>query len=199
MPSLEELSPRKQLLVFALLAVVLVIVVEYVWLSGVSQANDALKNKVNAARLSNRQLEPLLVRMPAMRRQIVVLQRRLAQLEQVVPPRTQTGEFLRELESTARASGVYIRQVTAQSSNHHSFYVAAPYSLVLDGSYTRLADFYARLAVMRRIVNVENLQLRHLGRGANGLAYSPVETVSAGCLVTTYYSRHGAMPVLRRP
>ncbi len=199
MPSLEELSPRKQLLVFAILAVVLIGVAEYLWLSNISQTNDGLKNKVDAVRLSNRQLEALVARMPEMQRQVEVLKKRLAQLEQIVPPRTQTGRFIRELESNARDSGVYIRQVTSQSTNHHSFYVAAPYTLMLDGSYTQLANFYARLAVMPRIVNVENLQFQHLSRGSGGLFYHPAETVSVGCVITTYYSRHGSLPALRRP
>ncbi len=198
MPSLEALSPRKQLVVFAILAVMLVGVAEYTWLSGIGQANDAILAKVNTLRLNNAQLEPLETRLPAMQHQVAVLQQQLVGLEQVVPPRTRTGRFLQEIESTARASGVYIREVTAQPPNHHSFYVAVPYSLALDGSYRQLADFYARLAKMRRIVNVENIDLEHLNR-ASGLAYQARETVSAGCQIITFYSRQGAAPVLRRP
>lgn len=198
MPSLDELSPRKQLVLFGVLAVVLVGMAEYAWLSSVSQDNSTLKGKVAAMQLSNAQLEPLAARLPGMRSQIAVLQRQMVGLEKVVPPRTRTGRFLRSLERSARASGVHIREVTAQTANRHGFYTAAPYSVSLDGSYGQLAAFYARLARMRRIVNVENLQLQHLSP-TGGLGYRAGETVSAGCLVTTYYSRHGSMPALKMP
>lgn len=69
-------------------------------------------------------------------------------------------------------------------------YVEMPFRMHIDGTYYRLLQFFDRLAHGQRIVTVTNLALGSPeGGGMGSYKVSPVETVGANCVITTYYNR----------
>jgi hypothetical protein len=68
----------------------------------------------------------------------------------------------------------------------------------VDGPYYSVLNFYDRLQKVQRIVNVSQLTMGALKGGKSSVKkaykWSPDETVSANCLLTTFYSIPKAGP-----
>lgn len=188
MPSFNDMSPRSQLLLFAVLAVVLFFIGEYALLSGARTANAATEQQIQSIEAQNAVLRPYERRAELLRAQNQTLQRQLNTLLTIVPTQQATDQFVRDLEFTAQRSSVNIRKIDVKPVIRKDFYVAAPYELSLDGSYSDLQRFYGNLAHLQRIVNVDGLALKSLSANDSSYPYGFGESVSADCTVTTFFS-----------
>ncbi len=123
---------------------------------------------------------------------IAQLQKQLETLRTIVPDEQATDEFVRLVYETATAADVHVRTFVAQSLGPHDFYVEMPFTVRLDGTYFTLLNFFDRLAHAQRIVSVNSVGLSLGPPGGGGMgAYtvSPVETVGANCVLTTYFNK----------
>ncbi len=197
MPSLEELNPRQQLIVFIVLGLGLLGAAEYAWLSSMRQSNSQLQQKVQALKTSNAQLRPLALAAPALARSNQFLFARLRKLEKVVPAQPRIGHFIAVMQQQALVTRVKIRQVMALPPQPHQFYVSVPFHVMLQGGYGQIAGFYSLLARLPRIVNVRKITLVRTHPSA--LPAAPWQTVQADCVVTTFYSQAGVHPLPLHP
>ena len=188
MPSFQDMSPRAQVLLFAVLAVVLFFLGQYALLSGARADNAATETQIQSIDRQNAQLRPYARQAELLRAENQTLQRQLDTLLSIVPTQQATDQFVRDLQDTAERSAVFIRKISVKSLVRKEFYVAAPYDLTLDGSYADLQRFYANLGRLQRIVNVDALALKGIGRNEGNYPYTPGESVSADCTVTTFFS-----------
>lgn len=188
MASFQDMSPRTQVLLFAVLAAVLFFVGQYSLLSGARADNDATEQQIQSIDRQNAQLRPYARQAELLRAENQTLQRQLDTLLSIVPTQQATDQFVRDLQETAERSSVFIRKISVKSLVRKEFYVAAPYVLTLDGSYADLQNFYAQLGRLQRIVNVDALALKGIGRNDSNYPYAPGESVSADCTVTTFFS-----------
>lgn len=192
MASLSEMSPRSQLLVFALLAAGLVFAGEYALLGPQETANDSMQQQVKTLQATNQRLRPLVGRLAQIEAENRQLDLQWKQAEAMLPEQRATDDFLRELQHLATQRNLHLRRVQAQPMVHRQYYLEAPYKVLFDGSYGDLLRFYQDLKGMSRIVSVGHLTLTGINAGSgNGYSYAPGETLKAECVITTYFSPSG--------
>jgi type IV pilus assembly protein PilO len=93
------------------------------------------------------------------RREMDVLQQKLDEALSELPESADLDELLAQLNEIGRKSGLEISTVEPTSEETAQIYVKIPIKMVLTGNYHEVAMFLQSLANLRRIVNVNNIQL----------------------------------------
>lgn len=93
------------------------------------------------------------------RREMDVLQQKLDEALAELPESADLDELLGQLNEIGRKSGLEIATVEPAPEEPAQIYVKIPIKVALTGNYHEIAMFLQSLANLRRIVNVNNLQL----------------------------------------
>ncbi len=200
MASLNDLSPKAQILVFLGLAIGLVIAGEMLYLSSYSDQNSQQRLQLKKLQVQNDMLRPYLRKTELLKQSNATLQRQLDTLLTMVPKDPQVEAFIGELRTQAQVSSIHVRTLEAQPKVQHKLYVAYPYRAQIDGSFADMAQFFNALAHQERIVQVSDLQMSHAKPGGGGgFQYAPNTTVTANCVLTTFASQERATPAKGKP
>jgi type IV pilus assembly protein PilO len=118
------------------------------------------------------------------------LQGQLATLQTIVPEEKQTDQFIIMVQGAALSSGVSIRRLTAKAVAGKSFYFEMPFDIDADGPYYSVLDFFSRLGRLSRIINVGDLKLSAIGKGAGGKFHMTSGTSVVGTFtITTFFTQ----------
>jgi type IV pilus assembly protein PilO len=93
------------------------------------------------------------------RREMDVLQQKLDEALAELPESADLDELLAQLNEIGRKSGLEISAVEPAPEEPAQIYVKIPIKMALTGNYHEVAMFLQSLANLRRIVNVNNIQL----------------------------------------
>jgi type IV pilus assembly protein PilO len=93
------------------------------------------------------------------RREMDVLQQKLDEALAELPESADLDELLGQLNEIGRKSGLEISAVEPAPEEPAQIYVKIPIKVALTGNYHEIAMFLQSLGNLRRIVNVNNLQL----------------------------------------
>ncbi|HVP62552.1 MAG TPA: type 4a pilus biogenesis protein PilO [Myxococcaceae bacterium] len=93
------------------------------------------------------------------RREMDLLQQRLDEALSELPEAADLDELLAQLNEIGRKSGLEISTVEPAPEESAQIYVKIPIKMALTGNYHEIAMFLQSLANLRRIVNVNNIQL----------------------------------------
>lgn len=93
------------------------------------------------------------------RREMDVLQQKLDEALAELPESADLDELLGQLNEIGRKSGLEISAVEPAPEESAQIYVKIPIKMALTGNYHEIAMFLQSLANLRRIVNVNNIQL----------------------------------------
>lgn len=93
------------------------------------------------------------------RREMDVLQQKLDEALSELPESADLDELLGQLNEIGRKSGLEISAVEPAPEESAQIYVKIPIKMALTGNYQEIAMFLQSLANLRRIVNVNNIQL----------------------------------------
>jgi len=93
------------------------------------------------------------------RREMDVLQQKLDEALSELPEAADLDELLGQLNEIGRKSGLEITSVEPAPEESAQIYVKIPIKMALTGNYHEIAMFLQSLANLRRIVNVNNIQL----------------------------------------
>jgi len=93
------------------------------------------------------------------RREMDVLQQKLDEALAELPEAADLDELLAQLNEIGRKSGLEISAVEPAPEESAQIYVKIPIKMALTGNYHEIAMFLQSLANLRRIVNVNNIQL----------------------------------------
>ena len=93
------------------------------------------------------------------RREMDVLQQKLDEALAELPESADVDELLAQLNEIGRKSGLEISTVEPAPEESAQIYVKIPIKMALTGNYHEIAMFLQSLANLRRIVNVNNIQL----------------------------------------
>jgi type IV pilus assembly protein PilO len=88
-----------------------------------------------------------------------VLQQKLDEALSELPEAADLDELLGQLNEIGRKSGLEISAVEPAPEESAQIYVKIPIKMALTGNYHEIAMFLQSLANLRRIVNVNNIQL----------------------------------------
>jgi type IV pilus assembly protein PilO len=95
------------------------------------------------------------------RREMDVLEQKLAEALTELPENKDIEELLAQLNDIGKKSGLAISRVEPgpESVGGGDFFARIPIRMVVSGNYHEIAMFLQEVANMRRIVNVNNIQL----------------------------------------
>ncbi len=95
------------------------------------------------------------------RREMDVLEQKLAEALTELPENKDVEELLAQLNDIGKKSGLAISRVEPgpESVGGGDFFARIPIKMVVAGNYHEIAMFLQEVANMRRIVNVNNIQL----------------------------------------
>ena len=102
-----------------------------------------------------------------LQRQIDQILRELEVVKSIIPVEPETGRLLRVFQSFARDQNLVIKGISPKKIVQKELVSEQPYDVEVAGGYHDLAMFFDKLAHMRRVVNVGNLEVKnHTGKGA---------------------------------
>jgi type IV pilus assembly protein PilO len=178
--SLRDLSPRAQLIVFALLSALMAAAAWQVLL-GPAQA-DIVSRRAKLAALESDlgKAHAVAARMPAAQREVRQLETALRETQAVIPEEKDPQDVLRNLHDVASDSLLDIASFKPKAMVTKTQYTEWPIELGFEGNYHDLGRFFDRIAAMPRLMSVADLQIKTKAKATNR------GTISASCVATTF-------------
>jgi type IV pilus assembly protein PilO len=93
------------------------------------------------------------------RREMDVLEQKLAEALTELPEKTDMDELLSQLNDIGKKSGLEISKVEPGAESNGEFFARIPVRMVVAGNYNEIAMFLQEVSTMRRIVNVSGIKL----------------------------------------
>ncbi len=201
MASFKELPYVGQIGLVALIVLLLAVGAYMFSLEPLAKANqaDALTLKSKNAEIA--QLTPYRAKLAELNAQAAILKDQMEAQRRIVPEEKEVPAFIILVESEAVAAGVEVRRYTPKDTTIKEYYTEVPFEVDVDGPYFSVLSFYDRLQKLDRIVNVSHLSMGSLkggkAPGKKSYRWAPNETVSASCILTTFYStsKGGPAPI----
>src|SRR5580704_10709108 len=191
--SFREYPWYLQALIFFALALVIFGAGEFLPMSPVAAIRNTLDDNHTKDADLNRHVAELQVyegRNAEFKVEMAALEKQLETLKTIVPEEKEVDEFIRLLQEAASASGVQIRSLTAQAIVPKDYHYELPFSIIVDGPYFSIEDFFARLSRLSRIINVGDLTFTGLSDPSKSkYPVRPGTTVTGSCTVTTFFSQ----------
>jgi type IV pilus assembly protein PilO len=115
------------------------------------------------------------------------LEVQLEEMKRVLPRDKETDEVLRQVESSARISGLRIQSIVPRAVVEHEVYTEWPIQMQVAGTYHDIGAFLDRIRKLPRIVNIGGLKIASRGTEGDFLA-----NVGATYTATTFVYREEA-------
>ena len=131
-------------------------------------------------------------RVDELNRQIDLIRRDLDVLKSIIPVDPETGKLLRVFQTYARDQNLNIASIGPAAIVRRDLYSEQAYKMNVGGTYHDVALFFDKIAHMRRIVNVTELNMT----GAK--AKKPGQTVSATFNAMVYMQNPEAFQALEK-
>ncbi len=118
-------------------------------------------------------------KLPEFEREINNLQRKLGDIQQILPTGPETGDLLRWIKNMTDQSNLGLKSFAPGDLKPVDFYKVFPIEMDVVGRYHDLGIFLDRVSKYSRIINVDNLRLSALKSGGE-------KTISASFTATTF-------------
>lgn len=129
----------------------------------VQPIEDTISQQINTQRALDVQLaekQEIAQNLNERRREMDVLEQKLAEALTELPERKDVEELLAQLNDIGKKSGLEISAVEPGAEAPASFYSRIPIKMQVAGNYHEIAMFLQEVANMRRIVNVNNISMK---------------------------------------
>lgn len=159
-----------------------------VW--SLSARRTILEKQVETLREANDRNEAFQQQRTEYLNRIAQLKAQIRMVRRILPDESATDQFRWRVYEAGRVTGVRVRTLVAQPMAPHDFYIEAPFTARVDGTYASLLIFFDRLAHEQRIVSVSGLSLGPPRAGAIGkFGIRSNEPLGATCVVSIYFMR----------
>lgn len=98
-------------------------------------------------------------KLPEFEREIASLQRKLGDIQQILPTGPETGDLLRWIKNLADQSNLDLKSFAPGTQKPVEFYREFPIDMNVVGRYHDLGIFLDRVSKYSRIINVDNLRM----------------------------------------
>jgi len=92
--------------------------------------------------------------------QIEQIRKELEIVKTIIPEDPETGKLLRVFQNLARDLSLTFTTISPKAITPGELYNQQAYDIEVKGGYHQLAQFFDKLAHLRRVVNVENLSIK---------------------------------------
>ena len=181
--SFHQLSPKAQLVVFALLCVLTVAGAWQVLLGPAGVELETRRARLQTLETELTRVQAIAGKLPVVEREVRALEIALRETTAVIPDEKDPQDVLRNLHEMASESALDIASFAPKPIVTKTQYSEWPIQLGFEGTYHDLARFFERLATMSRLMSVSELTIKTRQR-ANGRG-----TISATCVATTFVFR----------
>jgi len=177
---LEKLPFYGQVVVFAAIALAIVIAAYTVWpdLGAMQKQIEKQEAEFTKKQAEIRKGRAAEARLPELEREIAAKQQELKDLEQILPSDQETGDLLRYVKNLGDQSNLDLKSFSPGGLKPAEFYKEFPIDMQVHGQYHDLALFLDRVSKYSRIINVDNLRI-----GGNR---QPGRTITASLTATTF-------------
>jgi len=172
---LEKLPFWGQVLLMVALAAGLVGIAYYLFpnLKEKGEAIQAIQSELedlNAKIVEGRAIEQ---KLPEFEQEVANLQRKLGDVQQILPTDAQTGDLLRWIKNMTDQSNLGLKAFAPGGLRPVDFYKEFPIEMDVVGRYHDLGIFLDRVSKYSRIINVDNLRMNGTpGGGDNSIRAS---------------------------
>ena len=118
-------------------------------------------------------------RLPEFEQEIAALERKLGDIQKILPTNQETGELLRWIKNVGDQSNLDLKSFSPGALVPVEFYKQFPIEMQVVGRYHELGLFLDRVSKYERIINVDNLAI-------NGVANEGDKTIRASFTATTF-------------
>jgi type IV pilus assembly protein PilO len=140
------------------------------------QAINAELQEMNAKILEGRAIEQ---KLPEFEQEVANLQRKLGDIQQILPTDTETGDLLRWIKNMSDQSNLGLKTFSPGGLRPVDFYKEFPIEMDVVGRYHDLGIFLDRVSKYSRIINVDNLRMTAFQGGGD-------KTIRASFTATTF-------------
>ena len=163
-------------------AAALIVVVAYYVFPDLSEKEEKIqKLKDDYAEMEHKILEGRAIeqKLPEFEREIANLERKLGDIQQILPSTPETGDLLRWIKNLADQSNLDLESFVPGSMQPGEFYEKFPIEMEVEGRYHDMGIFMDRVSKYSRIINVDNLRMNARPPGS-------AKTIRAGFTATTF-------------
>ena len=177
----EKLPFWGQLAVFVAIAAAIVGVAYWLWPGIEDQGRqvDRLKGELSSKQAQIDEGRAIEQKLPEFEAEIASLERKLGDIQQILPSRTETGDLLRWIKNLGDQSNLDLNSFGPGSLKPVEFYKEFPIDMQVTGRYHDLGIFLDRVSKYSRIVNVDNLNM-------NATRSKMEKSISASFTATTF-------------
>lgn len=118
-------------------------------------------------------------KLPEFEQEVASLQRKLGDIQQILPTDTETGELLRWIKNMTDQSNLGLKTFAPGGLRPVDFYREFPIEMDVVGRYHDLGIFLDRVSKYSRIINVDNLRMNAYQGGGD-------KTIRASFTATTF-------------
>ncbi len=178
---LERLPFWGQVALMAFLAVLVVGIAYYAFpnLKAMRGEIDDLKGRHEEMERKIQEGLAIEQKLPEFEREIVSLQRKLGDIQQILPTGPETGDLLRWIKNLADQSNLELKSFGPGTMRPVEFYKEFPIDMNVVGRYHDLGMFLDRVSKYSRIINVDGLRMSSNTGGGE-------KTIRASFTATTF-------------
>lgn len=178
---LEKLPFWGQVLLMTALAIGIVAIAYFLFpdLKGTGEQISAISaelEELNAKIVEGRAIEQ---KLPEFEQEVANLQRKLGDVQQILPTDTETGDLLRWIKNMTDQSNLGLKAFSPGGLKPVDFYREFPIEMDVVGRYHDLGIFLDRVSKYSRIINVDNLRMSAYTGGGD-------KTIRASFTATTF-------------
>lgn len=176
---MERLPYWGQVALMAALAVLIVLAGYWFKFAEMRDQIAAIRAEVGQMNEKIQEGQAIERKLPEFEREVANLQRKLGDIQQILPTGTETGDLLRWIKNMSDQSNLDLKSFSPGNLQPKEFYRDFPIDMDVVGRYHDLGIFLDRVSKYSRIINVDNLRMN----GATGVGE---KTIRATFTATTF-------------
>ena len=178
---MQRLPFYAQVLTMVVLAALLVGVAYWLWpgLKDMGEQIGRYRAEYTEKERQIREGQAIEQKLPEFEREIANLQRKLGDIQQILPTGPETGDLLRWIKNMTDQSSLGLKSFAPGDLKPVDFYKVFPIEMDVTGRYHDLGIFLDRVSKYSRIINVDNLRLASNPKGGE-------KTIRASFTATTF-------------
>lgn len=160
MEQLSKLPKIAQYIVALVIGVVILGAGYYFIIRGQIQTNKNLQKKSQDLQSQIQQGKEAVKNEESLKLQIEQIMKELEIVKTIIPADPETGKLLRVFQNLARDLNLTFTTISPKQITNGDLYNQQAYDIEVKGGYHQLAQFFDKLAHLRRVINIEGLSIK---------------------------------------
>lgn len=160
MEQLSKLPKVAQYAIAVVIGVAILVAVYFFVVKGQIQTNKNLEKKSQDLQAQIQQGKEAVKNEEFLKLQLEQVKKELEIVKTIIPADPETGKLLRVFQNLARDLNLTFTTISPKPITNGDLYNHQAYDIEVKGGYHQLAQFFDKLAHLRRVVNIEGLSIK---------------------------------------